>query len=298
MTTARDLTALSTDGHPVHVEVYGPASAPPVVLAHGWTCNTTFWAEQIDALTPDFRVIAYDQRGHGRSPHGPASTTALADDLEAVLATTLAPGEKAVIAGHSMGGMTIMSAAGRPRFEEHAAAALLCSTGSGRLVDESRVVPLLRESALRARLTRSLLSTRAPYGPVTPLSRKLIKYITMGPATPPARVAAATRIVAACPRGPRADWAHVLDAVALDENVGRLTVPTAVIAGSVDRLTPLPHARRLAGELPHCTGLLLLPGMGHMTPMEAPEAVTQAIRDLAAAYLNPTSDRPATKETV
>ena len=108
----RELTAVSADGARLHVEVHGPEGAPAVVLAHGWTCSTAFWAWQIRELARDHRVIAYDQRGHGRSPASPACTTdALADDLEAVLAATLAPGEKAVIAGHSMGGMTVMAAA-------------------------------------------------------------------------------------------------------------------------------------------------------------------------------------------
>ncbi|MGW3730275.1 alpha/beta fold hydrolase, partial [Streptomyces sp. NPDC000851] len=108
---ARELIVTSADGSRLHVEVHGPEQAPPVVLVHGWTCSTAFWAAQIRALAADHRVIAYDQRGHGRSPASPAcSTEALADDLEAVLAATLAPGERAVIAGHSMGGMTVMAA--------------------------------------------------------------------------------------------------------------------------------------------------------------------------------------------
>lgn len=114
MTSARELTAVSADGTLLHVEVHGPETAPAVVLAHGWTCSTAFWAAQIRDLAADHRVIAYDQRGHGRTlPSQACSTDALADDLEAVLAATLAPGEKAVIAGHSMGGMTVLAAAAR-----------------------------------------------------------------------------------------------------------------------------------------------------------------------------------------
>ncbi|EYT79260.1 hypothetical protein CF54_32355, partial [Streptomyces sp. Tu 6176] len=93
---ARELTVASTGGARLHVEVHGPEGAPAVVLAHGWTCSTAFWAAQIRELAADHRVIAYDQRGHGRSPaHEVCSTEALADDLESVLAATLAPGERA-----------------------------------------------------------------------------------------------------------------------------------------------------------------------------------------------------------
>ncbi|MFJ8668243.1 alpha/beta fold hydrolase [Streptomyces sp. NPDC093600] len=283
----RELTAVSADGSRIHVETHGPEGAPAVVLAHGWTCSTAFWAEQIRDLSADHRVIAYDQRGHGRTPlvgRSGYSTRALADDLEAVLAATLEPGEKAVLAGHSMGGMTLMAAAGRPGFREHAAAVLLCSTGPARLTAESLVVPL-RAGGLRTRLTRGILGARAPLGPVSPLSKRLLKYATMGPGSAPDRVATCARIVHACPRRARVAWSHVLAELDLDAGVRGLELPVAVLVGTEDRMTPPVHSRALAAALPRCVGLVELPGMGHMTPVEAPEAVTARIRELSVTYL-------------
>lgn len=94
---ARELIARSADGARIHVEVHGRDDAPAVVLSHGWTCSTHFWAAQVRDLAVDHRVVVYDQRGHGRSPavgREGYSTEALADDLEAVLAATLAPGRR------------------------------------------------------------------------------------------------------------------------------------------------------------------------------------------------------------
>lgn len=160
---AAEFVAVSADGARLHVEVHGDQDAPTVVLAHGWTCSTAFWAAQIRALAATHRVVAYDQRGHGRSPAARAhSTTALADDLVAVLEAVLAPGERAVVAGHSMGGMTIMAAAGRPEFGERVAAALLCSTGSSRLAAEALVLPV-RAGRVRTRVTGAFLGSRAPW---------------------------------------------------------------------------------------------------------------------------------------
>ncbi|MFD5539504.1 alpha/beta fold hydrolase [Streptomyces sp. NPDC127079] len=284
----RQLTALSADGARLHVEVHGPEDAPPVVLAHGWTCSTAFWAAQIRELAVDHRVVAYDQRGHGRSPASPACTTgALADDLEAVLAETLERGEKAVIVGHSMGGMTVMAAAARPRFREHAAAVLLCSTGSSRLIAEALVIPL-RAGALRTRLTTGVLASRAPLGPVTPVAKRILKYATMGAGSAPHMVDACARIVHACPRAVRHAWAGVLAELDLDAGVRELRVPTAVLTGTADRLTPPLHARALAAALPHSLGLTELPGIGHMTPVEAPEPVNGKIRELVATYVTVT----------
>ncbi|MFF2192448.1 alpha/beta fold hydrolase [Streptomyces sp. NPDC058157] len=281
----RELTAVSADGSRLHVEVHGPDGAPAVVLSHGWTCSTAFWAAQLRELSRDHRVVAYDQRGHGRSPAAAAySAAALADDLVAVFEAALAPGERAVVAGHSMGGMTVMAAADRPRFAEHAAAVLLCSTGSSRLVAEATVLPL-RPGRVRTRVTRGLLGSPAPLGPVTPATRAVLKYATMGPGSAPERVEACARIVHACPAGVRRAWSHVLAGLDLDDGVARLAVPTAVIVGRDDRLTPVVHAREIAAALPHCVGLTELTGMGHMTPIEAPEAVSSALRELTSRYL-------------
>ncbi|MFD1662277.1 alpha/beta fold hydrolase [Streptomyces caeni] len=280
----RELTVVSADGARLHAEVHGPDGAPAVVLAHGWTCSTAFWAAQIRDLAADHRVIAYDQRGHGRSPASPAcSTEALADDLEAVLAATLEPGQKAVIAGHSMGGMTVMAAAARPRFQAHAAAVLLCSTGSARLVAEARVVPL-RAGRVRTWLTARLLGSRAPLGPVTPVAKRILKYATMGPGSSPEMVEACARVVHACPRDVRHAWSLVLEGLDLEESLRELTVPAHVVVGTADRLTPPVHAWTLVAALPNCVGNTELPGLGHMTPVEAPELVTGTIRELVSAY--------------
>ncbi|MFJ6442914.1 alpha/beta fold hydrolase [Streptomyces sp. NPDC091649] len=297
---ADELTARSADGSRIHVELHGPEGAPAVVLAHGWTCNTRFWDAQIRGLAADHRVIAYDQRGHGLSPEpGPGgySTQALADDLEAVLAATLAPGRRAVLAGHSMGGMTVMAAAARPRLREHAAAVLLCSTGSMRLAAEALVLPF-RAGALRTRLTTAVLGAKAPLGPVNPLSKKVLKYATMGPGSAPDRVDTCARIVHACPRRARVGWGHVLAGLDLAAGVRELRMPTAVIAGTDDRLTPPVHAQTIAAALPVGLGLTELTGMGHMTPVEAPEAVTAKIRELVTGYVAAGAAATAEKEDV
>lgn len=297
---AAELTARSADGARIHVELHGPEDAPAVVLAHGWTCNTRFWDAQIRDLAADHRVIAYDQRGHGLTPEpGPGgySTNALADDLEAVLAATLAPGQKAVLAGHSMGGMTVMAAASRPGVREHAAAVLLCSTGSTRLAAEALVLPL-RAGVLRTRLTTAVLGAKAPLGPVNPVSRKILKYATMGRGSAPDRVDACARIVHACPRRARVEWCHVLGELDLAAAVRELRMPTAVIAGTDDRLTPPVHARAIADALPVGLGLTELTGMGHMTPVEAPEAVSAKIRELVTRYVTTGAAATAEKEDV
>ncbi|MFE1171578.1 alpha/beta fold hydrolase [Streptomyces sp. NPDC058773] len=288
-------TVTSADGARVYAEIHGPESAPAVVLAHGWTCSTAFWAPVVRELAADHKVVVYDQRGHGRSPAaGPAghSTHALADDLVAVLEATLEDGERAVLGGHSMGGMTIMAAAERPQLRARAAAALLCSTGSADLPAESRVFPL-RSPGGRRRAHRLMLRSRAPLGPISPLTRSALKYATMGPGATTEQVEACARIVHACPSAVRARWGAVLDGLELTGGAGRLELPTAVLAGTADRLTPLVQARRLASVLPDFRGLTELPGRGHMTPVEDPGAVSGRLRALVRDHLRTAGTPPA-----
>ncbi|MFF8284755.1 alpha/beta fold hydrolase [Streptomyces albus] len=288
-TPARELTARSGDGVRFPVEVHGRADDPAVVLSHGWTCSTLFWAPVIRELTASgHRVVVYDQRGHGRSPAAAApmaySTAMLADDLCAVLDVALEPGEKAVIGGHSMGGMTIMAAAGRDQLREHGAALLLCSTGAEHLTGGARVLPF-RSERLRHHGHRLLLGSAAPLGPVTPLTRKALAYGTLGPDPDPEVVEATARIVHACPTQVRAAWGGVLAGLDLSAKVPHLAAPTAVIIGTHDRLTPLPHAHRLAALLPDCTGVHQLARRGHMTPLEEPGTVSDVLAQLASRHL-------------
>jgi pimeloyl-ACP methyl ester carboxylesterase len=133
-------------------------------------------------------------------------------------------------------------------------------------------------------VTKRILGSAAPLGPVTPLARRILKYATMGAGSSPGMVEACARIVHACPRTVRHAWSKVLDLLDLDHGVRALTVPTAVVVGTADRLTPVVHARALVATLPNCVGVTELTGLGHMTPVEAPELVTARIRELVSTY--------------
>ena len=282
----------SADGTRLHVEEFGRADGPVVVLAHGWTCSIPFWGPVIRLLSSDFRIIAYDQRGHGRSA-APATrrgygTGVLADDLEAVLDAVVPEGQRAVLAGHSMGGMTIMAASGRAAVTRRTAAVLLASTGSGRLLGSTEVLPpRLSARWLRRALHRQLLVSRLRLGPVTPLSRAAFAYGVLGVAPTRELAAFTARIVHACGARQRAAWGRVLAALDLDAEIAALEAPTAVLVGTHDKLTPKVHARGMAQALPHCVGLTELDGLGHMTPIEDPAAVGEAIRSLVTAYAAP-----------
>jgi pimeloyl-ACP methyl ester carboxylesterase len=72
----------------------------------------------------------------------------------------------------------------------------------------------------------------------------------------------------------------------LYEALASIELPTVVVAGERDKLTPPVHARRLAEEIGGTTELVELDGIGHMAPLEAPEAISSVLRDLVARHVS------------
>ncbi|MDS1272561.1 alpha/beta hydrolase [Lipingzhangella sp. LS1_29] len=283
LTEPRRTQVRSADGTRINVEVRGPDDGTTVVLAHCWATSLDSWAPVVRQLPPDLRVVLYDQRGHGRSEHPPASgyhTTALADDLCAVLDETT--NEPAIVCGHSIGGMSIMAAAPRPAFRTRVAAALLANTGCTNLTGQSNALPVPK--ALSRGAAAAFLRAPAPLGPANPVTAAALRHMTMGPAASPEAVRACAQLVHRCSALPRARWGHVLSTLELSDQVRELTVPTMVLSGNADRFTPPWHARRLAELLPHLLGVVHVPDIGHMGPLEAPAELARVINQLATTH--------------
>jgi pimeloyl-ACP methyl ester carboxylesterase len=287
----RPLSVTSADGTRLHVEVFGPEEAPAVVLVHGWLCSLQFWHYQIRDLSAEFRVVAYDQRGHGSSQPprgGEYDIEVLGDDLHAVIEATVPRGQRCVVAGHSMGGMSVVAWAGRhaDQVRDHVAAALVCSTGMGNLVEQAAVVRVRWMRRLREGLSARLGGASLPLpSSSTPISHRMVRFFALGPGASPAQVAFCERMILTCPAPVRAGFGRYFAQLELYTSVPRLDVPTVVMVGELDRLTPPWHARRLAEDLPQPLELIELPGIAHMTPVEAHEQVTEVIRRLARRYL-------------
>ncbi len=284
----RSRTVASADGTRLHAEVHGAETAPTLVLVHGWTCTRRIWHPQVVELSRDFRIVTFDLRGHGDSEPGEFSTDALADDLSAVLASCLPAGERAVLVGHSMGAMSVLAWAERhPAEVDRVAGAALVSTGIGDLVLESRLLPLPRSLVRARRLVGAgmLTAPPIPLPLLAPISRRGVRYITLGATATPAQAAFCHEVVMSCRPDTWTGWGRVLGRLDLGGAVERLTVPTLVMVGEEDRLTPPSHARRLERSLPRPAGLVLVPGAGHMLPLEAADEVNRRVREFAGACL-------------
>ncbi|MFT4127587.1 MAG: alpha/beta hydrolase [Gordonia sp. (in: high G+C Gram-positive bacteria)] len=288
-------TVHTADGTALHVEHHGPAiddsDADILVAVHGWTCNTTYWNPQINHFAADRPVVVYDQRGHGRSELGRARPTMdmLGTDLDAVLSAVIPDGRKAILVGHSMGGITIMSWAAQypEKVTDTVSSVLLASTAARQVMREHTLIPPLPRHAapLLPTVTRVFTSTPAPL-PRSVYSAQLTRYMSLGENARRAHVDFFDEMVASCPPRARARWGAAMHRLDVRAGLEALRVPTTVLAGAADRLTPAAHAEQIATVL-RDTGylheLLILDGVGHMSTVEAAARVSAAIEDLIEA---------------
>ncbi|MCV7298545.1 alpha/beta hydrolase [Mycobacterium barrassiae] len=286
----RSVGVRSKDGIRLHAEVFGPEDGYPVVLTHGITCALRVWAHQITDLAQDHRVIAFDHRGHGRSAvparRSGYSLDRLADDIDAVLEATLAPGERAVIAGHSMGGIAISSWAERypDRVAERIDAAALINTTTGDLLRNVQFLPVPPPlTAAKVRAAGTLLKT---FGAVPLLrvadvpGRRFLSTLAVGRDADPAIVDFVFELFNGTPPAGRGGWARALvDTVGTHQHIGlqNLSVPTMVIGSDKDRLLPMVSSRRIAKEVPNLAQFVELSG-GHCAILECSDAVNKHLR--------------------
>lgn len=286
----RTVTVRAVDGTPLHAEVFGPPDGYPIVLTHGITCAIRAWAYQIADLAADYRVIAFDHRGHGRSgvPRRCGfSLKLVASDLNSILEATLAPHERAVLAGHSMGGITIAAWSARYRHKvgRRADAVALINTTTGDLVREVKLLSLPAIlSPARVMAGRGFIDVFGGLpipGAALIGTRALVAMLAVGRDADPSAAALIYELFTQTPPAGRGGCARMLvDALGSRHlDLTGLTVPTLVIGSQDDRLTPINQSRRIARTAPNVVGLVELPG-GHCSMLEQHAEVNRQLRGL------------------
>jgi pimeloyl-ACP methyl ester carboxylesterase len=285
---SRSLTVRAADGTALHTEVFGPPDGYPIVLTHGIICAIRSWAYQIADLATDYRVIAFDHRGHGRSDvpgRGGYSLEHLASDLDCVLEATVAPHERAVLAGHSMGGIAIAawSQHYRDKVRRRADAVALINTTTGDLLRKVKLLSVPREfSPARVLAGRGLINVFGGV-PLPGVARLPSRYVVamLAVAADPSAAKLIYELFAQTSPAGRGGCARMLV-----DSLGRqymsldgLTVPTLVIGSERDRLTPISQSRKIARTAPNVVGLVELPG-GHCAMLEQHREVNHQLRAL------------------
>lgn len=262
------------DGARISITDGGDPAGVPVVMVHGWTEDRRVWGPVARRLAASgHRVVAYDQRGHGRSTAGDVGygIEVLGDDLASVLEGLDLRG--AVVAGHSMGGMAAQAFCIERRdvaAERVKGLALVASAagdlglGATRERQAARVLthPLLDRALADRRLGPFLV--RGTVGR-RPVRAHLLSVAEMFAATPPAT---------------RTGFLSAMSVMDLSEGIAKLELPVTIVVGTRDRLTPMAAARKMAALIPEAR-LEVVPDAGHSLTYEAPDVVVKVIEDLA-----------------
>lgn len=290
------------DGVRLHVETSGPADAPvTVVLLHGWCLDRRTWHYQAQALrTLNARVIAYDARGHGRSSstrlHS-ATLGQLGDDLARVLRKH-APEGPVVLAGHSLGGMTIMEYADAHPEEFAARVAglvFVSTTAEGathtRYGLPTPLTPFLRAAEQTGAGLLARLGAWRPHQAMLSALRPVVRWLLFGDDY---RTGDMEITMSAVGRASLRSIGGFRASIGAQHRLQTLAalgdVPAAALVGDRDRLTPPPCAESIAEALPG-TELTVLEGAGHMLMLERPDEVSAALTAVVGrAALSPRAD--------
>jgi pimeloyl-ACP methyl ester carboxylesterase len=239
-------------------------AAPALVLLHAFPLDHRMW-EPAANLLADLPLVLVDLPGAGFSP----VTVPTIDAAAEALVTTLdrAGIDRWVVAGVSMGGYVAMAVA---RLYPGRLAGLA-------LIDTKPQADDAGARAARHDLARRVLAAGSAE-PVLGMADTLL-----GPATRAAQPDLVDQVRSWIASGDSAGiaWAATAMAARPDATgtLGGLRVPTAVIVGEDDSFSPPAVARAMAARIPRAE-LTELPGVGHLSPVEAPSAVAGVLRSL------------------
>ncbi|HEX5936996.1 MAG TPA: alpha/beta hydrolase [Actinomycetota bacterium] len=276
------------DGTKLAVGAAGPPDAPLLLFSHGFSLDMTTWHQQWADLADEFRCVALDHRAHGRSeipPTGDVTLRSMGRDLATVL-EAVAPDRRAVLVGHSMGGMAILALAEqRPDlFGERIAGVVFLGTSPS---------DLLRGAM--GRVSDLLLPRLGSVAAAARRVDRLRRAFLAGPADVPAIVARVTQFA---PEANDDVVDHVLhlaegaSSLVWTDGLGelmdmdlrhalpRIGVPALVAVGDQDRVTPPAVAVELAAGLPEGR-LFIVEGAGHIAMLERPERLNPELRSFA-----------------
>ncbi len=249
----------SPDGTNLHYEISG--SGVPVLLVMGLGMTASAWWRTIPVLAESFRVIAFDNRGVGRSDHppGPYTLARMAEDAVAVLDATGV--DRAHVYGISMGGMIAQEIAlrypGRVR-----ALVLGATTAGGKIATapDERTLSFVRRRPSMPAEEGAWASVPYSYSARTRerhaerIGEDVVRRLAM-PLDP-------TGYLGQLAAASRHDCA---------ERLGEVSAPTLVVHGVEDRLIPQANGRILADSIPGAR-LLLLEEAAHLYTTDEPQA--------------------------
>jgi pimeloyl-ACP methyl ester carboxylesterase len=249
---------------------------PPVLFAHGVTLSSRVFAKQFDSFpAAGFRAVAFDARGHGESQLGESghSIENLGEDIRSVL--EFLDLHDVILVGHSMGGMGVESF-----LVHHPDVAAERVKG---IVLESTAARVPMSGARRTRHLVERLSSFTPDAGMFMRQKNLgllLARVGFGDEPFASHVEATRQMLGACSKETIRDATKALLQLDFTEELPSFTIPTLIVVGTQDAITP-PSDAHLMAELIPGAELVEYEGAGHMLMYERTEEVDALILDFA-----------------
>lgn len=259
---------IASNGIELYYEIHGQGR--PLLLIGGLGYGLWMWHKMIPLLAEHFQVIAFDNRGAGQSdqPAGPYNVAMLAEDTAGLLDALAIT--RAVVMGHSMGGFIAQQLAlTRPDLIDRLVLSATNFGGPRHVpVTQAAIAVMMDRSGDPVDVVRRGISVACAPGFMDnhPTEvQDLIDYRLTNPVPPvqyQAQMAVGLGLFSA--------------EAAFDGRLSAIKAPTLILFGEHDQVVPPANADLLQEQIPD-SQVVILPGAGHMFPIECPEAAAGAM---------------------
>ncbi|MBI5731287.1 MAG: alpha/beta hydrolase [Ignavibacteriales bacterium] len=246
------------------VNTFGNEQNQPIILIHGFPYDHSMWENQIEVLKNDYYCVAYDVRGLGESYVGDGQYTMefYVDDLFFLIREMKL--NNPIVCGLSMGGYIALRAI--ERSQEKFKGLILCDTKSEADDDTAK---LNRSAGINQINTEGLIKfvdlfVTNCFADETPKEQEKMFLTTLFKAHKHDPIGVKGALIAIMSRTDTTSFLH------------KINIPTLVLCGSFDKLTPLTVMRTMSEKIPR-SEFAIIPRAGHMSPLENPECVNDLI---------------------
>jgi pimeloyl-ACP methyl ester carboxylesterase len=254
----------------IQLNVEDRGSGRPLLLIHGFPLNLEMWRPQIESLSTDMRIIAFDLRGHGLSPStpGPYPMQLLADDCAALL-ETLGVDQPLVVCGLSMGGYVSLSL--YRRHPHLLSGLILAATRAGADTDKGKAnreqaIATIRQQGIQPVIESMLPVLLAPK--TYQENQELVQQVAgiMEQTSPEGMVSALQGMME------RPDSTSML---------GEINIPTLIVHGLDDQIIPISDSETMHTGIPN-SRLEIIPRAGHLLNLEQ----EQKFNEVVTSFIN------------
>lgn len=255
----------TVNNHTFRYNEEGPFSAPVIIFIHGFPLNKSMWKPQIEAFKDDYRVIAYDVRGHGKSDAGEMdfSINLFVTDLINLMDAFYI--DKAILCGLSMGGYIALNAV--ENYPKRFSALVLCDTScmadpAPVIENRMKTIRELHEEGAEKYAEESLVKLFAPDSLKMQISAvETVRKMIVKTSVP----SMCNTLRALATRNESCSGLH------------EIQIPVLILVGKEDVITPAATAQLMHEKIAD-SKLEIIPQAGHLSNLENPKEFNEKLR--------------------